>query len=225
MTPAQMQHQLIDQIDAVLKDFRGLRARYGSDMSRLSHEDAEHVLTRARAAIHRVAARPSAYFDECEDIMQRRWATQYAISALIGVLRSLRSDIEAGYTKSYTELIHGELFADFLDMSQHLLDESYKDAAAVIAGSSLEAHLRQLCQKVGIDTEANTAAGTSPKKADRLNSDLAGANVYSKLDQKNVTAWLDLRNKAAHGHYGQYDKAQVALLILGVRDFIIRNPA
>lgn len=58
-----------------------------------------------------------------------------------------------------------------------------------------------------------------------MNADLAGANVYSKLDQKNVTAWLDLRNKAAHGKYGEYTKEQVALLIQSVRDFITRNPA
>ena len=58
-----------------------------------------------------------------------------------------------------------------------------------------------------------------------MNAELAGANVYSKLDQKNVTAWLDLRNKAAHGKYGEYTKEQVALLIQSVRDFITRNPA
>ena len=31
-------------------------------------------------------------------------------------------------------------------------------------------------------------------------SKAAGA-VYSTLDQKSVTAWLDLRNKAAHGKF------------------------
>jgi hypothetical protein len=97
-------------------------------------------------------------------------------------------------------------------MSKHLLDQGYKDAAAVIAGSSLEAHLRQLCAKAGVDTD--TEAG-SPKKADRLNAELAGAEVYAKGDQKNVTAWLDLRNDAAHGHYDRYQGGQVALLISG----------
>jgi hypothetical protein len=104
---------------------------------------------------------------------------------LDGVIGSLRADVEAGYLRSHTELIHGELFADFLKMAQHLLDQGYKDAAAVIAGTSLEAHLRQLCQKAEVDTITDTG---SPKKADRLNSELAAANVYSKLDQKNVTA-------------------------------------
>jgi hypothetical protein len=67
--------------------------------------------------------------------------------------------------------------------------------------------------------------GVVPKKADGMNADLASAEVYSKLDQKNVTAWLDLRNKAAHGQYGEYNKEQVLIFISGVRDFITRTPA
>lgn len=66
---------------------------------------------------------------------------------------------------------------------------------------------------------------TRPKKADRLNADLSGADVYSKLDQKNVTAWLDLRNKAAHGEYDKYGQQQVQLLISSIRDFITRHPS
>lgn len=46
-----------------------------------------------------------------------------------------------------------------------------------------------------------------------------------KLEQKSVTAWLDLRNKAAHGEYSEYNENQVKQLIIGVRDFIVRNPA
>ena len=65
----------------------------------------------------------------------------------------------------------------------------------------------------------------APKKADRLNADLSSSNVYSKLDQKNVTAWLDHRNKAAHGLYDQCAPEQVVLLVSGIRDFITRNPA
>jgi hypothetical protein len=106
-----------------------------------------------------------------------------------------------------------------------LLDEGYKDAAAVIAGSALESHLRQLCMKNSIAIEVNPSKGIQPKKADSMNSDLGNANAISKLDQKNVTAWLDLRNKAAHGRYADYTRDQVVLLIAGVRDFVTRNPA
>ena len=58
-----------------------------------------------------------------------------------------------------------------------------------------------------------------------LNSELAAKDVYSKLDQKSVTAWLDLRNKAAHGHYADYTTEQVSLLLQSVRNFIARLPA
>ena len=58
-----------------------------------------------------------------------------------------------------------------------------------------------------------------------LNAELIKSNAYSKLDQKNVTAWLGLRNSAAHGCYTDYDKQQVSLLISSIRDFLTRNPA
>ena len=110
-------------------------------------------------------------------------------------------------------------------MAEYLLEEGYKDPAAVITGSTLEEHLRKLCIKNGIDIEIMSKGKLKPKKADSLNSELAKQGVYSKLELKSVTAWLDLRNKAAHGEYSKYKENQVKQLIIGVRDFIIRNPA
>ena len=49
--------------------------------------------------------------------------------------------------------------------------------------------------------------------------------MYNKLEQKTVTAWLGLRNSAAHGKYDDYDDRQVASFIQGLRDFMIRHPA
>ena len=107
-------------------------------------------------------------------------------------------------------------------MAAHLEESGYKDPAAVLAGSTLEAHLRKLCDKHGV---VPVSGSDKPKKADTLNAELKKAGAYNKLDQKNVTAWLDIRNKAAHGRYGEYTKEQVKLLINSVRDFINRHPA
>lgn len=57
-----------------------------------------------------------------------------------------------------------------------------------------------------------------------MNAELAKVNVYSKLDLKNVTAWLDLRNKAAHGKYAEYTDSQVDLMLRGVSNFMARTP-
>ena len=180
------------------------------------------------AAIQRITGDSSAYSKQAEDI-GKKYGPQLPkdrAGLLVGIMQALSDDLKAGYLKSVEELIHGELFGDFLEMARHLLDSGYKDAAAVIAGSSLEGHLRQLAKRWRVPVDKPNATGDiEPKKADTVNAELVKANAYSKLDQKSVTAWLDLRNKAAHGHYTEYQKEQVALMIDGIRDFITRCPA
>ena len=107
-------------------------------------------------------------------------------------------------------------------MAEHLLAEKYKDPAAVVAGSVVEEHLRQLSLSVKIPVEEPSRGSLAPRKADSLNADLARVGKYSKLDQKQVAAWLDLRNKAAHGKYAEYSSEQVAIMLAGVRDFLSR---
>jgi hypothetical protein len=86
----------------------------------------------------------------------------------------------------------------------------------------LEEHLRQLAGAKGIAVEEARGGQMVPRKADTLNADLAKAGVYNKLDHKQVTAWLDLRNKAAHAKYGEYSEEQVRLMLEGVRQFVAR---
>jgi hypothetical protein len=108
-----------------------------------------------------------------------------------------------------------------IEKTKRLLDDGEKDLAAIKLGTELEKHLRALAVHASISTESNGMR----KKADRMNSELAAAGCYSQLDQKNVTAWLDLRNKAAHGHSDAFTAQQVAVMLEGVRDFIARHPA
>jgi hypothetical protein len=58
-----------------------------------------------------------------------------------------------------------------------------------------------------------------------MNSELAKNGVYNKLQQKQVTAWLGIRNAAAHGNYNDYAGADVTSLLSGVEQFILSRPA
>ena len=144
------------------------------------------------------------------------------IQSGIEILNSIEQEISGDWLFTLKGLLAAELFADFLEMADHLLTQGYKDASAVIIGSVLEEHLRQLCMLNDIDIEYERKGELIPKKADRLNSDLAKENVYSKLDQKAVTMWLDLRNKAAHGKYDEYNEDQVTIMYSGVTEFLAR---
>lgn len=139
----------------------------------------------------------------------------------VNILISIKSEIENDWLLSIKQLVTSEIFADFLEMSRHLLDLKYKDPAAVMIGSTLEEHLRQLCVNNSVVTNILKGTDLVPKKAGLLNSDLVKAGVYGVLEQKNVTAWLDLRNRAAHGKYSEYTIEQVNLMYQGVLNFIM----
>lgn len=217
---------LAKQLDEILSSFKQLSAKSRhDDLSDLSGDDIHRIITQPRAAIIRITGNASPYAGQVADILGRNTWDCHKMKYLAGVVEALKHDLEAGYMQTTEELIHGELFSDFLEMASHLLDEGYKDPAAVVGGASLEGHLRQLAKRLGIETTITTASGVRPKKAESLNTEIAKTTAYSVLDQKNVTAWLDLRNKAAHGHYTTYTAEQVAIMLAGVRDFITRNPA
>jgi ABC-type lipoprotein export system ATPase subunit len=106
-------------------------------------------------------------------------------------------------------------------LAGELYTRGYKDAAAMITGSALEQHLRELAMQGKILIERSAGL---PPGGESLNHALVASGIYNRLQQKSVTAWLDLRNKAAHGHYSTYDAEQVLGLIRDVRDFMKRFP-
>lgn len=140
----------------------------------------------------------------------------------VAILEAIRAEIAGGWLFTVKGLIAAELFSDFLEMAEHFLESGYKDPAAVMIGSVLEEHLRQLCIKHSIETTEEKDGKQISKKADRLNAELAKTNAYTKLDQKQITAWLDLRNNAAHGKYDQYTHDQAVQFLNGVVSFMAR---
>lgn len=192
--------KIISSVEAV-RHLDDVIAQYEEIYKRPSSvTDAQHreIYVRLRAAIFRLAPKDSEYEQQAQSIDKyNKMNTKDRSVELLGIAKSLRRDFHGGViSASFAALVRAELFEDFLEMCDHLLSAGYKDPAAVVAGAVLEEHLRRLCMLNGISTQDNGKA----RKADSLNSDLAGKTIYSKLDQKSVTAWLDLRNKAAHGH-------------------------
>lgn len=182
--------------------------------------------TRSVNAITNIAGYNSVYVLQLREILQERDVNkEKRLEKIIGLVQALYEDLAGDYLSSVTELIRGEVFSDFLEQGEYLLEKGYKDAAAVIAGSTLENHLKKLCQKSGIEISIQKENKKIQKKANTLKDDLAKNNIISKTDQKQLTFWLDIRNKSAHGEYEHYTKEQVELFILGLRNFISSNPA
>jgi hypothetical protein len=211
---------MIDQLDFLIKASETYSVNPSWAAGTRGSSDPIVLGNRLESAVERAALPGSSYLKQLEQT--RSLPQPYKFNAVRTVAMGLRDDLIAGWYSSVVELVHADTYSDYLEMAEGLLDQGYKDPAAVITGTSLEVHVRSLCVKHGVDIEMLNG---SPKKADTMNADLKKAGVYDGLQQKQITAWMDLRNKAAHGNYADYDQAQVRLFIEGVRAFMMKHPA
>jgi uncharacterized protein (DUF2164 family) len=143
------------------------------------------------------------------------WCSQ--VSQMFGIAISVKHDLEHDLLFNIRVLMQADIFADFLEMGEYLLNEGYKDASAVIIGTVLENSLRKLCENNNIPTTKTSGA---PLTIDPLNSALVKNEVYNKLVQKQITTWAHIRNKAAHGEYDEYDTNETKMMLLFVQSFV-----
>jgi len=215
----------IKQLEKIIDDFLRIKskAQYDDLSGNTSIEEIAAALSKSKAAIARIAGDNSEYYKDTVDTLKRTNINEgNKLRHIIGTITALKSDLENDYLKSFSDIIQSEVFSDYLEMAEHLLNEGYKDPAAVLVGSTLEVHLRELCVSNNIDIEIHNSKGKIiPKKADVMNSDLAKSNVYSSAYQKQVTAWLGIRNSAAHGKYSEYTKEEISLMLQGIKQFIL----
>lgn len=205
---------IVDAIDGILAEVKR------RDSAR---ESVYLSLRQIRGAIERYTEPGSAYrrdSDAMTTMLSRSGSYASALDHVTAILSAIRSDYAAGRMRSVLEVVHASLFADFLEQAEHLRATGYVVPAAVVAGSTLEAHLRQLGAKHAVSP---TTPSGDPKKASALNSELRAAGAYALNDDKQITAWLGVRNDAAHGK--PVADGVVQLMIAGVRDFISRVPA
>jgi hypothetical protein len=131
-------------------------------------------------------------------------------------VKAALDDLKGGYFFEPKVLLEAEVFSDLLEQAEELQRAGYKDAAAVLAGAVLEKHLRSMCARRGIML---LKPNGKHKMINDMNDELAKAGAYNALKKKQVTAWADLRNNAAHGNTTAFAATDVDALLRDVADF------
>ena len=161
--------------------------------------------------LSKVCGEDSQHFKQFEREENRPRHTTYGIfNAFKAVFLAAKEDFEGGYLSSIKTLVQAEVFDSELEQANELFSSGYHTAAAVIAGVVLETALRELCDRSGIPHG----------KLDKMNSELAKAGVYNKLNQKRITAIADIRNSAAHGKQDEFTVQDVSDMIKDVSRFL-----
>lgn len=145
--------------------------------------------------------------------------------------RDFRATTTASIVDSFIEYVkaglHGELsvkrqaqvdvISDFLGQAQELLEQEgiHPAAPVVLIGASLEEFLR-----AWVEDAALPLGGKKPG-LDNYAKVLREAELITKQDIKDITAWAGIRNHAAHGQWSDVgERARVRLMLEGVNLFM-----
>jgi hypothetical protein len=210
----------IKQLSEVIDEAEAISKRYEDPYKTIGTAELVAVYSKAKSVVARISEVNSEFYKDIHKFatIDGTGHPNLKLNRIVGILKALKSDIEKDYLKTIHQIIQSEVFSEYIDMAEHLLDQGYKDAAAIIAGSTLEAHIKELARTNSIDLLVND----KPKKASTLNDELTKAGIYSSPSQKQVTAWLAIRNDAAHGNYNNYNPQEVKLMIQGIRQFTLK---
>jgi hypothetical protein len=178
----------------------------------VDYELAQQWGTSCLNLLHRVFGADSVHYENFKALYPNFHNYSPVVQAL-GVVRAAQDDYEQEFLFDTRVLIEAEVFDEFLEQAEHLLNSGYHQPAAVVIGSVLEDGLRKLCGRHDI------ALAAKPK-LDGMNSELAKQGVYSKLMQKRITWLADIRNKAAHGEWDKFTKTDVENMLRDIRQFM-----
>lgn len=144
------------------------------------------------------------------------------LDGLVGVFKGATNLIRAGRLGTLIDSIRVETESDLLEQAEILVNANHLAAAAVIAGGSLETHLRHLVAKHGLTITGHGSISTYNQAIAQARK--AGTEVYSKADHDQVESCCKTRNDAAHnpGNF-KATNDQLMLMIEGVRQFITRT--
>ncbi len=138
-------------------------------------------------------------------------AKSYEIYPIIGILEGALSDLEKGFLVGQEFIIAGDIFDDVLEQAKYLNQNKYKDPAAVLARVVIQDALKRIARAEGINDSM---------KASQINDELKKIGRYTKPQWRQIQAWLDIGNAAAHGNFAQYTQTDVKGMIDDIERFL-----
>lgn len=136
------------------------------------------------------------------------------VKVALGVLYSVKDDIEKGFLFERDQLVKAEVFEDILEQAEYLVAHGFAQAAASLAGAVLESDLRNLCRLKNIPLTDNDTLET-------LRVALLKGEIINPYEAEHIRSWGTLRNAADHGKWKEegYGKSEARKLITDVREF------
>ena len=165
----------------------------------------------------RLTASPDTYFyQECNRILEdtdlRRGVPFHTVQKLLGLLQSIKLEIERGLLKKAEYLFIATTFDDFLDHASTYHKGGKKIESAVLASAVFEDTIRKISQKNEFSEKGESLETIIDK--------LTKKNIFTPVKAKRIKGYSAIRNKALHAQWDDFDIRDVGELIKGTRELI-----
>jgi hypothetical protein len=172
-------------------------------------------MTSAQNIVRIICTSPtSPYLQKANAVVAKDWGyvIHEGVAELGALLINLLRDADAGLLVSVSDQVRAETFDDFLDHATAYLNDGRKNEAGTIAGVIFEDSIRRVCRKQAIQEK--------DVKLDQLISKLATMGNLSATKAKRARAAADVRTKATHAQWTEFDESDVQSTIEFTREFI-----
>jgi hypothetical protein len=172
-------------------------------------------LAAAQNAVHHIVSQPDSPYRTATDRIAHRshgYSIHHAVGEAALVLLNLLRDIDAGMIAALADQARAETFDDFLDHAVEYAKSQRKNESGVIAGVVFEDSLRRVCRKHGVPEKG--------VKLDALISELSSKGVLTAVKAKRARAAADVRTKATHAQWDEFELDDVRAAIALTRELI-----
>ena len=178
-------------------------------------QDCSAWLTSAQNVVYLVCESSSSpYRAKADHLAQKSqgWFVCLTVGEMAAVLKSLLADAQAGLLASVADRARAQTFDDFLGHAEAYLKDKRKNESGAIAGVVFEDIVRRVCAKRAIPEQG--------VKLDSLISQLASQGELSGVKAKRARAAADVRTKATHAQWEEFELEDVRATIEFTRELI-----
>ncbi len=152
-----------------------------------------------------------------DEAPNRGYSINKCVGEMVAVLEHLKHDAQNGLLASVIRTTQAETLDDLLDAAEDYRKKKHKEGAGILACAVFEDSIR----KIG---DANTI---SVNKIDELISQLQKADVVNSILAKRCRVAADVRNKALHAKWNEFELDDVNSVLQLTRkllsDVLIKN--
>lgn len=136
-----------------------------------------------------------------------------AMSHYLSVLRALSEELQMGFLYGVEMLVARDMLGTIVEEAKVLLQAKYKDAAAIYCRVILETSIKKLCDN-------NKITYRKKEKLNSLSNKLRKRGLLNLPEWRQIQAWTDIGNSAAHGKFSDYTEDDVKNMLNGIKNFI-----